>query len=370
MNNPSKPPNTGMYVPGPLGGPANPAGTNAPQSAAGAQPQAAVPAVPVPLARELRHAAQLCNKAKVVMTTLFEDVRKGRSVNLAAAMKLTDELYDTVSRNRHAFISLARLKTASDYTAQHAVAVSAMMIALGIQLGLDDAEVRSLGLAGLLHDIGESSIPPQVLEKPGHLTMKEFGMVKDHPARGHAMLERIKGIDPVVLDVCLHHHERVDGLGYPEGLTGDRLSVHAKMAAICNVYDSISSNRPYKVGMNPAEVLRVMASEMKDHFDSRLFQAFVKGMGIYPIGTLVRLQSGCLAVVTDQSQVLTAPKVNMFYHPQKGRIPVQGIDLSAAGVTEKIAQLEDPIVRRFSDLNQIWAGDGVIEAAMGGRTHD
>lgn len=302
------------------------------------------------------------------MTTMYEDVRKGRSVNLAAALKLTDQLHESVMRNRYAFISLARLKSASDYTAQHAVAVSAMMIGLAIQLGLDDAEVRASGLAGLLHDIGEAGIPQQVLEKPGHLTMKEFGMVKDHPARGHAMLSRVKDIDSIVLDVCLHHHERMDGLGYPEGLPGDRISLHAKMAAICNVYDSISSNRPYKMGMNPAEVLRVMASEMKDHFDSRVFQAFVKGMGIYPIGSLLRMQSGHLAVVTEQTQVLTAPKVIMFYHLQKGRVPAQNIDLSASGVTEKIAQLEDPAVRRFSDLNQIWAGEGVIDVAMGGRS--
>lgn len=367
-----------MYVPDLLGASANPASpaspaspaAHAPQPEAGAQQQAASSApLPVPLARELRHAAQLYNEARVVMTTLYDDLRKGRSVNLAAANKLTDQLHESVRRNRHAFIGLARLKTPSDYTAQHSVAVAAMMIALGMQLGLDEAQVRSAGLAGLLHDIGESSIPAQILEKPGHLTMKEFGMVKDHPARGHAMLERIKGIDPIVLDVCLHHHERVDGLGYPQGLTGDQLSVHAKMAAICNVYDSVSSNRPYKVGMNPAEVLRVMASEMKDQFDSRVFQAFVKGMGIYPVGSLVRLHSGCLAVVADQTQVLTAPRVNLFYHPQHGRIPVQGIDLSLPGATEKIAQLEDPIVRRFSDLNQIWAGEGVIDTAMGGR-HD
>jgi hypothetical protein len=161
-----------------------------------------------------------------------------------------------------------------------------------------------------------------------------------------------------VLDVCLHHHEKTDGSGYPKGLSDSEISLFAKMGAVCDVYDAITSNRPYKAGWDPAESLRRMAEWAKGHFDTQVFQAFVKSLGIYPIGSLVRLSSGRLGVVVEQTgKSLTTPSVKVFFSTKSNlRIVPEIIDLSRAGVTEKIVGREDPEKWRFSDLNELWSG--------------
>jgi len=269
-----------------------------------------------------------------------------------------EEINDSVTRNPGALISLARLKSVDDYTYMHSVAVCAMMVALAKQLGFNDEQTRSAGLAGLLHDLGKALMPMDVLNKPGKLTEAEFSVIKSHPVEGHRMLIASLGLDPMVLDVCLHHHEKMDGSGYPKGLKGDEISVFAKMGAVCDVYDAITSNRPYKAGWDPAESLRKMAEWANGHFDPRVFQAFVKTMGIYPVGSLVRLTSGRIGVVVEQtSKSLTTPCIKVFYSiNSKMRILPEIIDLSRPDCVEKIVGREDPDKWRFPDLNELWMG--------------
>lgn len=162
----------------------------------------------------------------------------------------------------------------------------------------------------------------------------------------------------MVLDVCLHHHEKTDGSGYPKGLSNQDISVFAKMGAVCDVYDAITSNRPYKAGWDPAESLRKMAEWTKGHFDPHIFQAFVKTMGIYPVGSLVRLTSGRVGVVVEQTaKSLTMPCVKVFFSTKSNlRIPPQVIDLSLGDTREKIVGREDPSQWNFADLNALWSG--------------
>jgi putative nucleotidyltransferase with HDIG domain len=289
---------------------------------------------------------------------MFEEARMGNTVDVGGARLLVEEISDSVSRNPGALISLARLKTADDYTYMHSVAVCAMMVALAKQLGLDEAQVRSAGLAGLLHDLGKAVMPIEVLNKPGKLTDEEFTVIKSHPVEGHKMLLGGVNIDPIVLDVCLHHHEKTDGSGYPSGLKGPEISLFAKMGAVCDVYDAITSNRPYKAGWDPAESLRKMAEWANGHFDPQVFQAFVKSMGIYPVGSLVQLSSGRIGVVVEQtSKMLTTPSVKVFFSTKSNlRILPQIIDLSRPENKEKIVSREDPAKWRFPDLHELWSG--------------
>jgi putative nucleotidyltransferase with HDIG domain len=268
-----------------------------------------------------------------------------------------EDISDSISRNPGAIISLARLKTADDYTYMHSVAVCAMMVALAKQLGLDDAQTRSCGMAGLLHDLGKVAMPTDVLNKPGKLTDAEYAVMQTHPTEGFKMLKASPNVDMVAQDVVLHHHEKMDGSGYPEGLKGDEISLYAKMGAVCDVYDAITSNRPYKTGWDPAESLRKMA-EWTGHFDKKVFQAFVKSMGIYPVGSLVRLTSGRIGVVTEQSaRSLTTPMVKVFYSSKSGmRVVPYLVDLSRPESMEKILQREDPAKWNFPDLNELWSG--------------
>jgi len=175
---------------------------------------------------------------------------------------------------------------------------------------------------------------------------------------GHTMLLGGINVDPRVLDVCLHHHEKTDGSGYPRGLKGDEISLFAKMGAVCDVYDAITSNRPYKLGWDPAESLRKMAEWTSGHFDPKVFQAFVKSMGIYPVGSLVRLTSGRIGVVVEQTaKSLTTPRIKVFFSTKSNlRILPQVIDLSHPDTSEKIAGREDPAKWHFPDLNELWSG--------------
>ena len=313
---------------------------------------------PVPIADELIRARQICAAGKDAVTSMFHEARMGNAVDAASVGLLVEEISDSVARNTSALISLARLKTADDYTYMHSVAVCAMMIALARRLGQTEAQVRSAGVAGLLHDVGKMLLPIDVLNKPGKLTVAEFAMVKAHPFKGHAFLLEGGGIDPVALDVCLHHHEKVDGSGYPKGLQGPAISLMAKMGAVCDVYDAITSNRPYKAGWDPSESLRQMGQWTNGHFDLAVFQAFAKTLGIYPVGSLVRLNSGHIGVVSDQSRLaLTMPIVKVFHVIASGaRIEPFVVDLSARGCPEKIIAREDPAKWNFSDLDALWSG--------------
>jgi HD-GYP domain-containing protein (c-di-GMP phosphodiesterase class II) len=313
---------------------------------------------PVSAQMELARAAKICNQSRAAVLSMFEEARMGKTVDSTGAKQLVQEIADSVSRNPGALISLARLKTADDYTYMHSVAVCAMMIALAKQLGLSEEQTRSAGIAGLMHDLGKAAMPMHVLNKPGKLTDAEFAIIKTHPEEGYRLLQGGTGVDPIVMDVCLHHHEKIDGSGYPKGLKGDEISLFAKMGAVCDVYDAITSNRPYKSGWDPAESLRKMAEWAKGHFDTKVFQAFVKSLGIYPIGSLVRLSSGRLGVVVDQtSKSLTTPCVKVFYSTKSQmRVLPEVVDLSRPGCPEKIVGREDPSKWKFADLDALWSG--------------
>ncbi|ACV37440.1 HD-GYP domain-containing protein [Accumulibacter sp.] len=310
----------------------------------------------VPSSVELARAAKIVAKSRQAVTSMFEEARMGNAVDTAGAQRLVEEISDSVSRNPGALISLARLKTADDYTYMHSVAVCALMVALARQLGLDEAETRSAGIAGLLHDLGKAAMPIEVLNKPGKLTDAEFTIIKSHPEEGHRMLLAGSGADAVALDVVLHHHEKTDGSGYPKRLKDQEISIFAKMGAVCDVYDAITSNRPYKAGWDPAESLRKMAEWSTGHFDPAVFQAFVKSVGIYPIGSLVLLSCGRLGVVIEQGEKsLLQPRVKIFFSTRgNARVRPEIVDLARGQF--KIVSREDPAKWNFPDLNEIWSG--------------
>ena len=263
----------------------------------------------------------------------------------------------SANRNSCAMVSLLRLKTASDFTYMHCIAVCALMVVLAKRLGFSHEEVRTAGLAGLFHDLGKAALPIEILHKPEKLSESEFEIIRQHPVEGDRLLQA-SGIDPAIRDVCLNHHSRTDGSGYPNKLKGNEISQLAKMAAVCDVYDAISSGRPYMSAWDPAESIRKMAEWTTGHFDPVVFHAFVKCIGIYPVGSLVRLGSGRLGVVVGQSPLsLLTPSVNVFFSTKlNARIAPEVIDLAAPGCGETIEAREDPARWNFPDLFTLWSG--------------
>lgn len=306
----------------------------------------------VSLQIELIAAKKLHTKTKEAVVSLFKDVRMGNALKLDGAVSLVDELNQSIIRNPSALICLSRLKTADNYTYLHSVSVCVLMIALGRQLGMKDDMLKQAGIAGLLHDIGKVFIPDEVLNKPGKLTDEEFNIVKMHPVKGWEFLKDSGEVSDLILDVCRHHHERVDGMGYPDKLSGEALTLFARMGAVCDVYDAITSNRSYKKGWEPVESIRKMAEWNNGHFDEVVFHAFVKTVGIYPTGTLLKLKSGRLGVVTDQSKKsLVMPIVKVFFSTRSNMHILQEIvDLSKS--TDSIASMENPLQWGF-DLGEI-----------------
>lgn len=307
------------------------------------------------ISEELHRARKLCQDSKAQVVALFHDARLGRAILPEAVMPMVEEINASVSRHPDALLSVVRLKTHDEYTYMHSVAVCALMVALARRLGLPDEQVRDAGAAGMLHDLGKAVMPIGVLNKPGALSDDEFTVMKSHPVRGHEMLKLSGSASEAVLDVALHHHEKFDGSGYPHNLKGEAISLMARMGAVCDVYDAITSNRPYKKAWGPAESLQRMVS-WKGHFDEDIIKAFVRSIGIYPVGALVRLESDRLAVVLEQGELsLLAPKVRIFFNARK-REPVfiKDLDLGAPDCGDRIVGLESAEKWHFPNMEKLW----------------
>ena len=343
-------------------------GAEKPQPAAAPAPKPEQPAPQkrdrVPLTQELQEAARLRARSAQAMRKMFAEVRLGKAIEPGECVALVDDVVESINRHPDALLSLARLKTADEYTYMHSVAVCALMVSLGRQLGLDDTECRDAGLAGMLHDLGKAAMPQEILNKPGKLTDQEFDIIKTHPTRGYEMLLEGANVSEGAKDVCLHHHERYDGTGYPHKLAGDKISLLARMGAVCDVYDAVTSDRPYKAGWDPAHALSQMAT-WKGHFDTVVFQSFVKSIGIYPTGSLVKLRSGRLAVVLEQNAAtLTKPRIKVFFSTKAG-LPLepQVVDLASPGTMDQIESRESPENWNFPYLNELWDADGALKQA-------
>jgi putative nucleotidyltransferase with HDIG domain len=309
----------------------------------------------VSLQEEVQYAAKLRARSAQAMRDLHQEARMGKSIDAGECTVLVNDVAESIDRHPDAFRSLARLKTADEYTYMHSVAVCALMVSLGREIGLDEETCREAGLAGMLHDLGKALMPQEILNKPGKLTPEEFDIIKTHPRRGYELLVGAKNIPPGVLDVCLHHHERFDGTGYPDKQAAEKITPFARMGAICDVYDAVTSDRPYKAGWDPAHALQQMAS-WQGHFDRDMFKSFIRCIGIYPTGSLVRMKSGKLAVVLEQNaKALTKPKVKLFFSTRSNEpIRHEVMDL-AVDTRDQIETPEPPEKWKFPYLNELWS---------------
>jgi putative nucleotidyltransferase with HDIG domain len=296
---------------------------------------------PVSLADEMRRAQALRKQARACVTALFADARFGKAPDIEALRPVVTGIVESVLRRKGAMLCLAHLKSKDDYTCMHSLSVCAMAVAMAHEIGMDVARCRSVGLAALLHDVGKSRVPLEVLNKPGRLNAAEWALLRDHSRLGHELLREAGFRDADVLDACLHHHERVDGTGYPDQLEGEQMSPLARIVAVCDVFDAMTSARAYKTAWDPAVALKEMAS-VQGHLDRTMLAVFIRAVGVYPAGSLVRLASGRLAVVIDTPATdARKPVVRVFYSTRSQEpLPLELMDLGAPQAKDAIVALE------------------------------
>jgi HD-GYP domain-containing protein (c-di-GMP phosphodiesterase class II) len=309
-----------------------------------------------PLSAELTAASEIAQRSRQTMRDIYSQARLGKTMDVAAVEPLVDDIMHSIQRHPHAFTGVVRLMKTSDYLHSHALAVSALMINLALQLGLRQHQVREAGLAGLLMDIGMGHVPSEMFDKQGELTPAEERIIQSHTTLARDFMSIECQIPESAVDVCLHHHERFDGSGYPHGLTGHDISLFARMAAICDIYDAMTSRRTHKAGMDPAAVIATMRENIHQ-VDPDLFEAFVRAVGIYPVGTLVRLSSERLAVVLDQNpKNPTLPRVRAFYSTKdQEKIEQEDLNLVYRIGKDAIVSREQPEDWGFEDWDKMGA---------------
>jgi putative nucleotidyltransferase with HDIG domain len=346
--------------------PSAPAPAATPRPPLGPAPVETVHVVPRDTAKTDRERAKkTIGRARRAMKDVFETARLGQPINAEAVIPVVEDIADAVDRNPALFLDMARLKSKDEYTYLHSISVCALMVNLARQLALNEPVVRSMGLAGLLHDVGKMAVPDAILNKPGPLDEDEFAVIRAHPQQGHAMLENGEGVTQEVLDVSLLHHEKVDGSGYPFGLKEEAISLAGRMGAICDVYDALTSDRPYKQGWTPLRA----ATEMygwEGHFDRELLFKFFRSIGVVPPGLLVRMRSNRLGIVLPDGAKEVRSKVRIFHCAvEKSPLTLEDVFLSSSGGADQIVSEENPARWGFADwqaLSEKLVAGGVARA--------
>lgn len=244
--------------------------------------------------------------------------RLGRNVRT-----VVDELVDEVLRNRGVFQQVINIYTADGFLYHHSVNVTILAIALGLECGLEKDRLRELGMGTLLHDVGKLRIPAEVLNKPAALTPEEYELVKRHTVYGFELLRTLDSVSLQSAYVALQHHERIDGSGYPQGLTGDQMHPYSRIAAVADVYDALTAHRIYRPGFLPHEALEHVMAGSGSHYDAGLVELFVRQIAVYPVGQTVRLSTGEVGIVTAVPVGYPQrPKVRILYDPEGRELSV------------------------------------------------
>jgi putative nucleotidyltransferase with HDIG domain len=262
-------------------------------------PEEAPPSSPaVPFEEELPAARQVYKAAKTIIEGAMHDVRMGRAINMDAVNQVVSEMTDSVFRNPDALTSLSRLKRFDEYTFFHSVNTSLLAMSLGRNLGFDRPALHQIGVGTLLHDIGKTKVPIEILNKPGRFEPHEMEIMKQHVIRGAEVLSGTTGLGDTYLKPTLEHHERIDGSGYPYQRSKADLSQFGLIAAVVDIYDAITSDRCYHKAKPAHEALQFLyLISQKGHLDHALVQRFIQVVGVYPVGTVVELNTGEIAIV-------------------------------------------------------------------------
>lgn len=281
-----------------------------------------------PVEQELQRARVHYGEARGMVLRLMHDEQSWHR-NIPEIKRSVGGFAESILTNPSALNWLTLIKEESEYTAEHCLNVGVLAMIFGRHLGFEQQHIEELGLAGMLHDVGKMKIDPLVLDKPGKLTDEEFAQIKAHTLEGYAMLADDPDLPTAVKEASRDHHERMNGSGYPYGKKGDEIGLYAKIIAIVDTYDAITSDRVYSKARPASEALRILYETRRTHYDEALIFRFIDCIGLYPPGSIVEFKNGMVGAVlsVNPTQRLN-PRVLVMLNRKKAPIPHVIVDLA------------------------------------------
>jgi putative nucleotidyltransferase with HDIG domain len=287
---------------------------------------------------EMKKASNLYKNAKLLQEKILSQIKQKKTIQVSEVEETTNAMVDSIFRNQDALSCMSRLQTKDSYLIEHSLNVSILMSVFAKHLGFDKRLIQELALGAFLHDIGKVLLPNDILNKRDPLTDKEQNIIRSHVALGLKILESSPSISYMAINMIREHHERLDGSGYPNKLKGDEISKYGRMIAIIDSYDAMTSERPYKKSIHPINAFKTLIAEAPEYYDEELVENFIQCMGVYPVGTLVKLNSGKLGLISRlNKQKPLHPYVRVFYNVRMNQaIPIQEINLSESKYKDQI----------------------------------
>jgi len=283
-----------------------------------------------PFVREIEVATVTYENAMTHAKRIVHDAKMGRKVDYDASVATVSDIVDSAVRNPDTLLCLSKLSSHDSYTYAHSINVSAIAVVFGEYLGLSRPELVHLGISGMMHDLGKTAVPSQIINKTGRLTTDEFDEIKRHPQHGYDILKKHEEMPDEVLEAVRAHHEKFNGSGYPNGSARKNIPGFARILSLADVYDALTSDRSYKDAILPNKALAIMYGMREQDFDPLEVQLFIKCLGIFPSGSLVKLNTGSYGVVYESNPTLPLmPKIKIILDEDLRPIPSELVDLAA-----------------------------------------
>jgi len=274
--------------------------------------------VTTPIEKEIKVAAAIQQDLSLRLKNIFDTIKQVKKISFEQFEKPIEQMIDSIIRNPNACLRMTTLKNKDSYSYNHCMDMSILNAAFGRHLGLAKDDLVCLAWGSLFCDMGKVNVPTDLLKKPGRLSEDEFELIKKHIDYSAELLQTIKDIPRGALDIVLTHHERFDGSGYPKSLKGTEIPVFGRMACIVDTYDAITNNRPYANAISPHEAIKTLYEWRGTVFQEELIEAFIQCIGVYPIGTLVELNTGQVGIVVAQNRVRhLRPTIMLILDPDK-----------------------------------------------------
>lgn len=282
-----------------------------------------------------KKASKIIREAKGLAQKILNQTFEGKSLHVDDLDGWADDLIESVLIDSDALHCVSALRSKDEYLLEHSVNVATLLVSFGKHIELPKETLKQMAIGGIIHDVGKIKVDDKVLHKPSRLTPEEYEHMKLHQVYAGEIINTVTGLSDIARDVCLMHHEKLDGTGYPRGLTAEQMPIHGRMSCIVDIYDALTADRCYKKGMSSAEAFKILLSLTPYHLDKELVYKFINCIGVYPVGALVELSDGRVGIVwSSNSSEPLKPEVKCFYSRKYKRfIDVSYVDTKHSKVT-------------------------------------